>query len=170
MKLVLSCLMACNLLLAAAGPVAAQVADKLNQTGLDHFNKAFYEATPRGERAKAAEEYSLAEKSLQEAINSKPDWVEPYLHLARTYFVQKKYRQAAELYQKALTIAPQQKEIYIRWASALEKAGDYQGAVNVLQTLRAQETDEVAIAKLDELIKRLQARAHAAPTDKEGGR
>ena len=72
--------------------------------------------------------------------------------------MQQKYRQAAELYQKALTLAPQRQEIYLQWASALEKAGDYQGAVKALQTLRAQETDERAMAKLDEFIKRLQAR------------
>jgi predicted TPR repeat methyltransferase len=84
--------------------------------------------------------------------------------------VQQKYRQAAEVYRKALTIAPQRKEVYTRWASALEKAGDYQGEVRVLQTLRAQETNEHTIAMLDEFIKRLQARAQASPTDKQGGR
>ena len=159
MKLLLIYVIVCNLLLATAGPVAAQMANDLNQAGLDHFSKGFYEATPRNERSKAAEEYSLAEQSFQEAIRSQPDWVEPYLHLGRTYFVQKRYRQAAEVYQKALTIAPQQKEIYTQWASALEMAGDYQGAAKVLQTLRAQETNERAIAKLDEFTKRLQARA-----------
>lgn len=169
MKLLLRLLIVCGLLL-AAGPAGAQTAKELDRAGLDHFNKAFYEATPRGERARAAEEYGLAEQSFLEAIRSTPDWVEPYLHLGRTYFVQKKYRQAAELYQKALTLEPQRKEIYLRWASALEKAGDYQGAVQVLQTLRAQETDELALARLDELIKGLQARAQASPTDKEGGR
>ena len=107
---------------------------------MDHFSKGFYEATPRSENAKAAEEYRLAEQSFQAAIRSQPDWVEPYLHLGRTYFVQQKYRLAAEVYRKALTIAPQRKEIYLQLASALEKAGDYQGAVKVLQTLRAQET------------------------------
>jgi cytochrome c-type biogenesis protein CcmH/NrfG len=168
-KQLITCMIVCGLLLAMAGPVAAQMASELNQAGLDHFNKAFYEATPRKEHAKAAEEYRLAEQSFQEAIRSKPDWVEPYLHLGRTYFVQQKYRQAAEAYQKALTIAPQRKEAYLRWASALEKAGDYQGAVRVLQTLRAQETDEHAIAKLDEFIKQLQARAQASPTNKEEG-
>ena len=125
-----------------AGPVGAQMANELNRAGLDHFSKGFYEATPHGESAKAAEEYRLAEQSFQEAIRSQPDWVEPYLHLGRTYFVQQKYRQAAELYQKALTLAPQRKEIYTQLASALEKAGDYQGAVKALQTLRAQETNE----------------------------
>ncbi|MCX5888481.1 MAG: tetratricopeptide repeat protein [Deltaproteobacteria bacterium] len=169
MKLLLTYMLVCGLLLAAAGPVGAQMANELHQAGLDHFNKGFYEATPRGEGAKAAEEYSLAEKSFQEAIRSQPDWVEPYLHLGRTYFVQQKYRQAAEVYQKALTIAPQRQEVYLQWASALEMAGDYQGAVKVLQTLRAQETDERALAKLDEFIKRLQARAQASPAGKEGG-
>lgn len=170
MKLLLICVIVCNLLLAMAAPVPAQTADELNQAGLDHFNKGFYEATPRGESAKAAEEYSLAEQSFQAAIRSNPDWVEPYLHLGRTHFVQEQYRQAAELYQKALTMAPQRQEIYLQLASALEKAGDYRGAVKVLQTLRTQETDERSLAKLDEIIKRLQARAQAAPGNKEGGR
>jgi tetratricopeptide (TPR) repeat protein len=162
--------MICDLLLATACPAEAQMANELNRAGLDHFSKGFYEATPRGEDAKAAEEYRLAEQSFQEAIRSEPDWVEPYLHLGRTYFVQQKYRQAAEVYQRALTVAPQRKEVYTQWASALEMARDYQGAVRVLQTLRAQERDEHAIAILDKFIKRLQARAQASPADKEGGR
>jgi hypothetical protein len=53
----------CGLLLALVGPVRAQMANELNQAGLDHFSKGFYEAAPRGEGAKAAEEYSLAEQS-----------------------------------------------------------------------------------------------------------
>lgn len=168
MKPLLIYLMICAWLLAAAGPVTAQMASELNQAGLDHFSQGFYQAAPRGERAQAAEEYRLAEQSFQEAIRSKPDWVDPYLHLGRTYFVQKKYRQAAELYQKALAVAPQRKEIYLRWASALEKAEDYQGAIKALQTLRAQETDEHALAKLDEFIKQLQERAQASPNKKGG--
>jgi tetratricopeptide (TPR) repeat protein len=169
-KTLLTCMILYVVLLATAGPLAAQMAHALNQTGLDHFNQAFYEATPRQERTKAAEEYRLAEQSFQAAISSQPDWVEPYLHLARTYFVQKKYRQAAEIYQKALTLAPQRREVYLPWASALEKAGDYQGAITVLQTLRTQETYEHAIAKLDEFIRQLQARSQAAPANKKGSR
>jgi cytochrome c-type biogenesis protein CcmH/NrfG len=168
-KRFLTFILFCGLLLATAGPAAAQMAKELNQSGLDHFSKAFHEATPRREHGKAAAEYSLAEKAFQEAIRSKPDWVEPYLHLGRTFFVQQKYRQAAEVYQKALTIAPQRKEVYLQLASALEMAGDYQGAVSVLQTLRAQEEDERSIRMLDEFIQRLQARTKASPTNKEGG-
>ena len=159
MKLLLKYLIICGLLLATAGLAGAQMADELNQAGLDHFSKGFHEAAPRGDSAKAAEEYRLAEQSFQEAIRRQPDRVEPYLHLGRTYFVQQKYRQAAEVYQQALTLAPQRKETYTRLASALEKAGDYQGAVKALQTLRAQETNQRSIAKIDEIIQRLEDRA-----------
>jgi len=169
-KLLLKYLIICGLLLWMTGPAAAQTANELNQAGLDHFNKGFYEAAPRGEAARASEEYRLAEQAFQAAIRSNPDWVEPYLRLGRTYFVQEQYRQAADLYQKALTLAPQRQEIYLQLASALEKAGDYQGAVKVMQTLRSKQTDVRSIAKLDKIIKRLQTRAQAAPSTKEGGR
>ena len=169
MKLLLICMIVCNLLLATAGPAAAQTANELDQAGLDHFSKGFHDAAPRGEQARAAEEYRLAEQSFQAAIRSHPDRVEPYLHLGRAYFVQQKYQQAAEAYQKALTLAPQRQEVYTQLASALEMAGDYQGAVKALQTLRSQKTDERSLAMLDELIKRLQARAQAAPANKKGG-
>jgi cytochrome c-type biogenesis protein CcmH/NrfG len=170
MKLLLKYLMVCGLLVWMTTPARAQTAQELDQAGLDHYNKGFYEATPRGENAKAVEEYRLAEQSFQEAIRSNPDWVEPYLHLGRIYFVQQQYTQAAKLYRKALMMAPQRQEIHLQLASALEKAGDYQGAAMVLQTLRARQTDQRSIDKLDGIIKRLQARTQAAPSNKDGGR
>lgn len=159
MKLLLVFAMVGNLVLATVGPIAAETVNVLNQDGIDHFNKGFYEATPRGEHAVAAQEYSLAERSLLEAIHTNPNWVEPYLHLGRVYFTQQKYQEAAEVYQKALRIVPQNEKIHLQLASALEMAGDYHGAVQVLEDLRVHETDGRSIAKLDELIKRLQARA-----------
>jgi tetratricopeptide (TPR) repeat protein len=149
----------------------AQTAEELHRSGLDHFGKAFYEAAPRNEPGKAGAEYRLAEEAFQEAIRSKPDWVEPHLHLGRTYFVQQKYRLAAEVYQRALTLAPQRKEIYVQLASALEMAGDYEGAVKVLKELRAQEVDARSISVLDDFIQRLTQRAEGRlPKDQGGGK
>ena len=111
----------------------------------------------------------MAEKAFQEAIRSKPDWVEPYLHLGRTYFVQQKYRLAAEVYRKALTLAPQRKEIYLQLASALEMAGDYEGAVGVLKELRTQEADPRSIRILDDFIQRLTQRAEGRLLKDQGG-
>ena len=141
----------------------AQSSKELDKIGLEHFRKGYYEAAPKKEHGKAAAEYGQAEKAFLEAIRSEPDWVEPYLHLGRTYFVQKKYGQAAEVYRSALTIAPQRKEIYLQLASALEMAGDYEGAIGVWKELRAREVDERSIRVLNEFIDRLQSRLKTSP-------
>ena len=156
--------------LGMGGIAGALTVEELDANGLDHFGKAFYEATPRKEHGKAGAEYRLAEEAFQKAIRSQPDRVEPYLHLGRTYFVQGKYQLAAEVYRKALTIAPQRKEVYLQLASALEMGGDYEGAVSVLKDLRAQEADAQAIRILDDFIARIQARGQAAPKTPEGGK
>jgi len=148
----------------------ALTGEELVASGLDHFGKAFYEATPQKDQEKAATEYGLAEADFQAAIQTQPDWVVPYLHLGRTYFVQKKYALAADAYRTALTIAPQQKEIYLQLASALEMGGDYAGAVAELQVLRTLETDPQAISILDDFITRIQARGEAAPKARGGGK
>ncbi|MFP3868719.1 MAG: tetratricopeptide repeat protein [Desulfobacteraceae bacterium] len=137
----------------------AQTAKELDNIGLEHFGKAYYEHTPKREHGRAASEYRQAERAFQEAIRSQPDWVDPYLHLGRTYFVQKKYFLAAEVYQKALAMAPQRHEIYLQLASALEMAGDYRGAVAVLKELRTREVDPRTLRILDDFIQRLAQRA-----------
>jgi cytochrome c-type biogenesis protein CcmH/NrfG len=149
----------------AGGPTAQE----LDRIGLEHFKKAFYEATPRREHEKAASEYRRAEQAFQEAIKLQPDWVEPYLHLGRTYFVQKKYAVAAEMYRKAQALAPQRKEISLQLASALEMGGDYRGAVQVLQELRTREDDPRALAMLDDLIQRLEQRGRERLPHQPGG-
>ena len=60
--------------------------------------KAFYEAVPQRDKTRAQVEYSCAEKAFQQAIRKKPDRVEAYLYLGRTYFVQKKYLRFLILY------------------------------------------------------------------------
>jgi tetratricopeptide (TPR) repeat protein len=137
----------------------AQSEDDFEKTGLKHFNKAYFKATPQKNRAMADQEFALAEKAFQKAIEKKPQRVKAYLHLGRTYSAQKKYSAAAETYRSALVIAPQQKKIYLRLASALEKDGDYQGAINALEALRSQETDERAIRIIDDFIGKMEKRA-----------
>jgi len=136
----------------------AQPLDEYEKEGLSHFHKAFYEATPRKDKSKAADEFRKAEKAFQKAIKKYPHRVEPYLHLGRTYFVQKKYQKAAKIYRKATKLAPERKEIFLQLASALEMGGDYAGAVDVLKQLRDKETDERSIQILDDFIKKLESK------------
>ena len=141
---------------ALSGILYAQTAEEFEQQGIDHFRKAFYEAVPQKDKTRAQAEYGNAEKAFQEAIRKKPDRVEPYLHLGRTYFVQKKYQQAGEVYREAIRLAPERKPVYLQLASALEMKGDYAGAIRVLKQLKARETDERAIQILDGFIGELE--------------
>ena len=113
----------------------AQSVEELESTGLQHYKKAYYKAIPQKNRAMADKEFALAEKAFRKAIKKKPRRVKAYLHLGLTYSAQKKYAAAAETYRSALAIAPQHKRIYLRLASALEKNGDYRGAIISLEAL-----------------------------------
>jgi cytochrome c-type biogenesis protein CcmH/NrfG len=103
----------------------AETAEEFEKRGVAHFERVFYKAIPQKDKARAYTEYALAEKAFQEAIRRKPDRVEPYLHLERTYFVQKEFLKAATVYEKALRLEPERKEVYFQLTSALEMAGDY---------------------------------------------
>lgn len=136
----------------------AQTAEDFERTGLKHLDEAYFKALPQKNIQRANTEFALAEKAFKKAIAMKPSSVDPYLHLGRTYHLQKKYRQAAEVYRTALDLAPHEKKIYLKLASAQEMAGDYEDAVKTLQDMRAQETDPRAVRILDDFIHKLEMR------------
>ena len=148
--------------------IRAQTAEALEEEGLAHFRKAFYEAMPQEDIAGAEAEFVLAEKAFRAAIRMNPGRVEPYLYLGRTFFVQEKYSEAAGIYRQATGIAPAKKEVYLQLASALEMAGDYESAVACLKTLRQQEKDSRTILILDDFIRRLELHAREAGRKKGG--
>ena len=137
----------------------AQSAESLDSTGMQHFNRAFYELVPKHQTEEAAREFTLAENAFCQAIEQNPEWVEPYLHLGRALFVQKKYAQAAEIYSKAAAIAPGRQDIQLQLASALEKAGDYHAALRVLENMRSRQKGAGSQAVLDDLILKMKKRA-----------
>ncbi len=148
----------------------AQSEEDFEKKGLKHFNSAFFKAIPQKNKARADAEFALAEIAFQKAIEKNPNRVNAYLHLGRTYSAQKKYAAAAETYRSALVIAPQQKKIYLRLASALEKDGDYRGAINALEELRALESDDRAIRIIDDFIGKMEKRAaRTDPANSQSG-
>lgn len=142
--------------------VQAQSEEDFEQTGLKHFENAFFKAIPQKDKAGAKAEFAHAERAFRSVIDKKPGDVGPYLHLGRTYFVQKKYHKAAELYGQASTIAPQNKKIKLKLAAALEKAGKYNESIITLESMRAEETDFRVIRILDEFIRKMKMRAEKA--------
>jgi cytochrome c-type biogenesis protein CcmH/NrfG len=148
----------------------AQSEEDSEKKGLKHFDRAFFKAIPQKNKAGADAEFALAEIAFQKAIEKNPHRVSAYLHLGRTYSAQKKYAAAAETYRSALVIAPQQKKIYLPLASALEKDGDYRGAINALKELRALESDDRAIRIIDDFIGEMEKRAaRTDPANSQSG-
>ena len=148
----------------------AQSEEDFEKKGLKHFDSAVFKAIPQKNKARADAEFALAETAFQKAIEKNPNRVNAYLHLGRTYSAQKKYAAAAETYRSALVIAPQQKEIYLRLASALEKNGDYRGAINALEDLRALESDDRTIRVIDDFVGKLEKRAaRTGPANSRSG-
>jgi Flp pilus assembly protein TadD len=145
--------------------IKAQTAEEFEGAGLKHLDEAYFKALPQKNNQRAKIEFSLAESDFKKAIEMKPNRVDAYLHLGRTYHLQKKYRQAAEVYRAALDLAPHEKKIYLKLASAQEMAGDYEDAVKTLQDMRTQETDPRAVRILDDFIHKLETRAAEGKQD-----
>lgn len=126
-------------------------AERFKRKGVAHFKKAFLKAILEKEQGKAAGEYALAEKAFQEAIQRKPEWVEPYLRLGRTYFVQKKYSDAARIYHKAILLSPWRRDIKLKLTTARKMAERYKGFARVPEKLFLHERDNTSSDILQKL-------------------
>jgi len=155
-------LLAMALVLTVSGICPAQSIDELEQSGLNHFREAYYKAAPKNEHARAAQEFSLAERAFKKALAMQPERVSLYLHLGRTYYAQKKYPQAVHILRQALEIAPDHQQACLMLAGALEMNEDYDGAIAILNQLREHETNPRALQILDGFIQKLDAKKSAA--------
>jgi tetratricopeptide (TPR) repeat protein len=137
--------------------------EELNHQGLLHFHRAYYAAMPQSNTQVIAKEYQLAEKTFQEAIRLSPQRPEAYANLGQTYFVQEKFNASASMYEKALALAPDRKDLYLKLASALERSGDNERAIQVLTQLQARETDPDARQGLEVFIQAFKNKAGTYP-------
>jgi tetratricopeptide (TPR) repeat protein len=152
---------------AAIGHSGEKTYEALTNQGLLHFNRAYYMALPQNNPQTAVKEFILAEKTFQEAIRLAPKRPEAYAHLGQTYFVQDKFTASAEVYEKALDLAPERKDLYLKLASALERSGDPQKAVQVLTRLRDRETDPAARQGLQVFIQAFEEKTVENQTEKK---
>jgi cytochrome c-type biogenesis protein CcmH/NrfG len=154
-------------LLSAAGICEAQSPEALEQSGKLHFREAYFKAIPANDHARAAREFALAERDLKKALTKRPARISLYRHLGRTYFVQQKYAEAADAYQKAIDLSPSQKPIYLQLASAQEMGGNPEEAIRTLYQLRRLENDLQAIEIIDGFIQQLNRKVGTEPTSKK---
>ena len=128
----------------------------INQQGLTHFKRGYYEMIPRGRKAEAQQEMARAEQAFIRAIEIDPDFTDAHRNLARLYYLQKKFDQAAIEYSHVLRLDPGDIDTYVQMAVVDTELGNFEAAVNYLEAAKKETDDEQVIQKLNDYIQKIQ--------------
>lgn len=127
----------------------------INQQGLTHFKRGYYEMIPRGRKAEAQQEMARAEQAFIRAIEIDPDFTDAHRNLARLYYLQKKYDQAAIEYSHVLRLDPGDIDTYVQMAVVETELGNFEEAVNHLEAAKKETEDEQVVQKLNNYIQKI---------------
>jgi tetratricopeptide (TPR) repeat protein len=88
-----------------------------------------------GEIALLGGDQAAAEHRFREAVQRKPDWVQPWLHLATLKLAQKKPEEARETLKNGLEAMPKSEEMHLLLATSLSEAGELDQAIQEYEAL-----------------------------------
>jgi len=129
-----------------------------NQRGVDFFKKGFYEHAPKNEAAKAELNYRLAIKEFKEAIAKDSSYTDAHRNLARIYYVQKNFEDAAWEYKKVTELAPSDLDAYVNLALAYIELKELDVAVDTLENAKDHTTDPKVLDTLNGYITKIRNR------------
>jgi tetratricopeptide (TPR) repeat protein len=127
-----------------------------NQKGMQYFKHGYYDLIPRGRKSEANASFVLAEKSFQKAISINSNFVEAHRNLARLYFLEKKFDEAAPHYNQAIKLNPKDLDNYINLSLTLIELGKYDEAIRCLEDAKVQTGNTKIIKKLDSYIAKIE--------------
>jgi tetratricopeptide (TPR) repeat protein len=123
-----------------------------NQRGMKFFNHGYYDLLPRGKKEEAHKNLEMAEKAFQKAIQLDRDFLEAHRNLARLYYLQENFEQAASQYFQVLRLDPNDIDTYVQMALAQIELGNFDEAIQYLETAKDKTDDQEVIEKLDQYI------------------
>lgn len=126
------------------------------QQGMAHFDRGFYELLPRQKKEEAEQEFGLAVQELQEALAIDPTSSKAHKSLARIYYTQKKFLQAAAHYEKVTEFDPRDIDAYVLAALAYAEAREFDKSRAQLEAAKRIATDEQVSKKLDGYLEKLE--------------
>ena len=126
-----------------------------NQQGLKFFKHGYYNLMPHGRSAEARQNLQRAEKAFQKAISINGNFIEAHRNLARLYYLQKRFDQAALEYAHVLRLDPADIDIYVHMALAQVELGQWGEAIRYLETAKAQTSENRIIQQLDGYISKV---------------
>lgn len=154
--LLLSLVFATGVPAASGGGPGAQPQEALeNGRGLSHFKQGYYELIPQGRGAEAQQEMARAEEAFRRAIEINPDFVDAHRNLARLYYLQEKFDQAAAEYAQVIRLAPEDVDTYVQMAVVETERGNFQAAVDLLESAKKITDDQHALTQLDAYIRKI---------------
>ena len=125
------------------------------EKGLSYFKEGFYKLTPKGNKQEAVQKYEQAIAAFEKAIAINGNYVEAHRHLARVYYVQRRFSEAAESYKKVTELSPSDIDAHVKLASAYARMNKYPEAVQQLEKAKTFTSDKVVVSQLNEFIQRL---------------
>lgn len=136
-------------------PVTLPEEALINQKGLSHFKRGYYEMIPRGRKVEAQQEMTRAEQAYIRAIEINRDFIDAHRNLARLYYLQGKFEQAGIEYAQVMRLDPGDIDNYVQMAVVKAELGDFQEAIHYLEAAKEQTDEENILRRLDEYIQKL---------------
>ena len=130
--------------------------------GVSHFDRAFYELTPRKRDAEASREFDLAIGEFEAELRERPTSIEAHRYLGRILTARKQFLQAARHYDAISGFDPGDVDACVLAAVAWADAGELGEARTRLLKARGRTTDPGALARLNEYLAKLD-RDHPIP-------
>lgn len=134
---------------------AAQSVDV--RDGIGHFDKAFYQLTPRNRLQEAAGEFDQAIAAFERELSVNASSTDAHRYLGRIYAVRKEFRKAAGHYDRVAALEPLNVDACVLAALAYVEAGDADEARRRLEEAWDRTLDPGVLARLDEYLAKVDA-------------
>jgi tetratricopeptide (TPR) repeat protein len=127
-----------------------------NEQGLKYFNQGYYKLLPQGRAQEADQLLDQAIAAFKQAIAIKESYADAHRNLARVYYLQKRFTEAAREYERVVELTPDDIDVYVKLATTYTKLEKYPEAIDVLEKAKETTNDEQVVYQLSEYIQRLQ--------------
>ncbi len=127
------------------------------RNGVQHFERAFFELTPKKQDADAAREFDAAIAEFEAEIAARPSSADAHGYLGRIYNIRRDYAKAATHYDRLSELEPLNVDACVLAALAYAEHGRLGESRARLEAARLRTSDPVVLARLAEYISKLDA-------------
>jgi tetratricopeptide (TPR) repeat protein len=125
------------------------------RNGVQHFDRAFYDLTPKKHDAEASREFDLAIAEFEAEVVAHPSSATAHSYLGRIYSLRKDYKKSAAHYDRLSEIQPQNVDACVLAALAYAEDGQIAESRARLEAAKLRTSDPYALGKIAEYMSKL---------------